>query len=123
MNTEQEEQIQNQEQTQKPNQPKEKIIINLRGLGEASLKFQEVLQKCNDKDYGSAVTPTDIFSQALQKFSDADIRSLKRASIKSDLDLLKYEWSKDQLKDEEKVDFNGWLIQKLKLKNKLNELQ
>ena len=122
---------QEQEQRQKPKQPKspnpppkEKILINLNYLGgDASQKFNEALQKCNNKDYGSAVTPTDIFARAILKLSDADIMSLQKASIKTDLDLLKFEWSKDQDKEVEKVGFNSWLLKKLKLKTKTQEMQ
>ena len=125
MTTQQQEPIQKPKQPKSPNPPpKEKILINLNSLGgDASQKFQEAIQKCNNKDYGSAVTPTDIFARAILKLSDADIMSLQKASIKTDLDLLKFEWSKDQDKEAEKVGFNSWLLKKLKLKNNHKDLQ
>ncbi len=115
-------QKQNPKQKQPKNQnppPKEKILINLKSLGEASVKFQEVLEKCNAKDYGRPVTATDIFAKAILNFSEADIRSLQRSSITTDFDLLRFEWSKDQEKAEEKIDLAAWMIQKLKLHKKL----
>jgi len=94
----------------------EKILINLKGLDEAKKRYHEVLKKCNDKVYGRAITATDIFGGALLKLTDSDITNLQKASITTDLDLLKYEWSRDQSKKEEQVDFNAWLIKRLKLK-------
>lgn len=124
MTTQQQEQIQKPKQPKNPNPPpKDKILINLKSLAGDSQKFQEVLQKCNAKDFGSPVTATDIFSKALRNFSEADIRSLQKASIKTDLDLLKFEWSKDQDKEVEKVGFDSWLLKKLKLKTNHKEMQ
>jgi len=94
----------------------EKIYVNLKGLDEAKKRYHEVLKKCNDKVYGRAITATDIFSSAILKLTDGDITILQKASITSDLDLLKFEWSRDQSKNKEKVDFNAWLIKRLKLK-------
>jgi serine/threonine protein kinase len=126
----QEEPIQKRELNPKPKQPKspipppkDKILINLKSLGEASTKFQEVLEKCNNKDYGKAVTASDIFSKAILKLSESDLKALQRASITTDLDLLKFEWSKDQDKEVEKVGFNSWLLKKLKLKTNHKEMQ
>lgn len=131
MTTQQQEPIQKPNPTPKPKQPKspnpppkDKILINLKSLGgPASTKFQDILAKSNNKDYGASVTPTDIFTRAILKLSDADIQTIQRASIKTDLDLLKYEWSKDQHKTEEKTNFNAWLLKKLKLKTNHKEMQ
>jgi len=130
MTTQQQEPIQKPNPTPKPKQPKspnpppkDKILINLKSLGEASQKFQEVLAKCNNKEYGKAVTASDIFARAILKLSESDLKALQRASITTDLDLLKFEWSKDQDKEEEKVGFNSWMLKKLKLKTNHKEMQ
>ena len=100
----------------------EKILINLKGLDEAKMRYHEVLEKCNDKVYGRAITATDIFSSAILNLTDVDITLLQKASITTDLDLLKFEWSRDQSKNKEKVDFNAWLIKKLKIKTTQKKL-
>jgi hypothetical protein len=90
---------------------------------DASTKFQDILTKSNNKNYGRTITPTDIFSRAILKISEADIKALQRSSITTDLDLLKFEWSKDQDKEVDKVGFNSWLLKKLKLKTNHKEMQ
>jgi serine/threonine protein kinase len=125
MTTQQQEQNPKPKQPKSPNPPpKDKILISLKSLGaDASQKFKEVLEKCNNKDYGKTVTPTDIFSRAILKLSESDLKALQRDSITTDLDLLKFEWSKDQDKEVEKVGFNSWLLKKLKLKTNHKEMQ
>jgi serine/threonine protein kinase len=131
MTTQQQEE---QERIQKPNPkpkqpknpnppPKDKILINLKSLGEVSTKLQDLLTKSNNKDYGRTITATDIFARSILKFSEADIMLLQRSSITTDLDILKFEWSMDQQKAEEKIDFPAWLLKKLKLKTNHKELQ
>lgn len=96
---------------------KKRIFVHFNENKEASEKFRDVLEKTNAKDYGAEVTASDVFSKAIHKISDADIRELQRESIHSEIDLLKFEWSKDQSKSEQLIDFNSWLVSKLKLKS------
>ena len=111
----------NQQTPQNPNQ--EKIIIFVKNYPDVPAKLEDILQKCNAKPYGTAITTTDIFTRAIRNFSETDMMALQKDSIKSDMDLLKFEWSKSQLKDEEKIEFDAWLIRKLKLKNIIRETQ
>ena len=96
---------------------KERLLINLKDRSDILNALDFTLSKCNDKNYGAKITVKDIFIHLINGLKEADIPKIQQASIKTDEDLLKFEWTKDQEKAKQQIDFNTWLLKKLKLKS------
>ena len=93
-----------------------KISISFSKSDKTKSDLENLITEINQKEFGKRVTPADIFSYMLDKVSKKDIEELQKNSIKSDEDLLKYEWKKECVRNNQDIDFYEWAVKKLKLK-------
>jgi len=93
-----------------------KMTISFLKNDKTKSDLENLISEVNQKEFGKKVTPANVLSYMLSKISKKDIEELQKKSIESDEDLLRYEWKKECVRNNQDTSFYEWAVRKLKLK-------
>ena len=97
------------------NNNKLKFMIDLRKYSKDHVELaNKVLAKCNEKDFGRDILPTDIYLYALNKLNEGDIKKIQAEGL-SGWDKIELQLREFNQKNQSSISMEEFLVKRLRI--------